>query len=599
MAISNLVTPGQTTERPSVSSFFGQSNANTSTEKVSSSMLSDSFIDSTVNMLKGLSDEIARIQNTAKKTLAGFDKIINSIRELNRSITMRFKSLNSELTASRVDFLRGVLNAPEQPTPELGGGSPVIVMKNDQPAAATPAAAPSAPTSLLDMLTSAAGEAALTQTITKLFSGGSFLSSILPLIFNPATLAAGGFLALAYFAGKARAENPEGWLDFQLKMRSGAERAKVITGPEEETKKYGPVQESGVIAPGEVLKRNKLTKEDVASSKGNIVTLKDGRWFDTTSKSDKLQSPETNPNKTKGSTPTVSSTATPAEAVAAPASTPGATSVSTASSTSSSMPAAAPSAVPTNSAAPSVMNSSPGSASSTGAPTIKPAPPATPLPAISGNDPEAAPTGAPTRGSLRNSLDKSIPVNPLENSGSTNNDANSGNLKAGNVGGVDEKSANAETNSIQSKLGITGSAEKVKADAGNLKAKNIGGVDADQQGMQPDVVPNSQDSKPSQLSISSGTPSLNSNANPNSMLNVDSAERMIETKVIQMAEVIRMQSSNKASSNQPIVMNNTTTSNSSSSEGGEGNNVSGQNFPLSAINPLIQEFLAKQNVNYQ
>jgi hypothetical protein len=49
----------------------------------------------------------------------------------------------------------------------------------------------------------------------------------------------------------------------------------------------------------------------------------------------------------------------------------------------------------------------------------------------------------------------------------------------------------------------------------------------------------------------------------------------------------------------PIVMNNSSTTNSSSADGGEGNNVAGQNFPLSATNPHIQEFLAKQNVQYQ
>jgi hypothetical protein len=49
----------------------------------------------------------------------------------------------------------------------------------------------------------------------------------------------------------------------------------------------------------------------------------------------------------------------------------------------------------------------------------------------------------------------------------------------------------------------------------------------------------------------------------------------------------------------PVVMNNSSTTNNSSSSGGEGNNVSGQNFPLTAINPHIQEFLQKQNMQYQ
>jgi hypothetical protein len=49
----------------------------------------------------------------------------------------------------------------------------------------------------------------------------------------------------------------------------------------------------------------------------------------------------------------------------------------------------------------------------------------------------------------------------------------------------------------------------------------------------------------------------------------------------------------------PVVMNNTSTSNSSSADGGEANNIAGQNFAMSAINPAIQEFLSKQNVQYQ
>jgi hypothetical protein len=229
MAISNLVSPGQASERPSVSAFFGQSYTSGATQKVSSTMMSDSFVDSTMNMLKGLTTEIARIQATAKKTLAGFDKVINSIRELNRSITMRFRTLNNELTASRVDFLRGVLNAPEMPAPDLGG-APILVMKNDQPSTEPPKKDPEKAPSLLDMLMSAAGEAVLGQVITKMFTGGTFLSSLIPLIFNPVTLAAGGFLSLAYFAGKARAENPEGFLEFMRKVNSGAARAEQITG---------------------------------------------------------------------------------------------------------------------------------------------------------------------------------------------------------------------------------------------------------------------------------------------------------------------------------------------------------------------------------
>ena len=187
------------------------------------------------------------------------------------------------------------------------------------------------------------------------------------------------------------------------------------------------------------------------------------------------------------------------------------------------------------------------------APTAEPRPATAPAPAA----PTAAPTGAPTRGSLKGALGKSLPVAPPTDSG-----------------GASEGEAKAEPK----------------------KEPGVGGADTDNQGMQQDVVAE----KPTRLSMSSESPSLTPTEDPkNSLLSVDYAERMMDTKMIQMAEVIRMQNTNKTVSNQPIVMNNSSTTNSSSSSGGEGNNVSGQNFPLSAINPHIQEFLQKQNMQYQ
>jgi hypothetical protein len=536
MAISNLVSPGQASERPSVSAFFGQSYTSGATQKVSSTMMSDSFVDSTMNMLKGLTTEIARIQATAKKTLAGFDKVINSIRELNRSITMRFRTLNNELTASRVDFLRGVLNAPEMPAPDLGG-APILVMKNDQPAA-TPTPAPNAAPSLLDMLMSAAGEAILGQAITKMFTSGgtivkTLISALVPLIFNPGVLGAAGFIALAYFAGKARAENPEGFVEFMNKMKTGGEKSKVITGPEEETKKFGPLKESGIITGPEILKRNNLTQQDVVSTKfneatkSNIMTVKDGRWIDLSSKSDKLQPPETHPDYVE----------------------PGYTTPSGNLLKEPQTPAQKSQANRTKAAAPVATAPAPATPAA-----------AAPAPAT----PAAAPSGAPTRGSLKGALNNSLPVAPPTD-----------------TGGQDEGTP---TKKPDDKGGP--SPEQLK-DA--QKEPGVGDVDPDNKGMQPDIVAE----KPTKLSMSAENPK-------NNLLSVDSVERMMDTKVIQMAETVRMQSTNRTgATNQPIVMNNSSTTNSSSSSGGEGNNVSGQNFPLTAINPHIQEFLQKQNMQYQ
>lgn len=519
MAISNLVSPGQASERPSVSAFFGQSYTAGATQKVSSTMMSDSFVDSTMNMLKGLTTEIARIQATAKKTLAGFDKVINSIRELNRSITMRFRTLNNELTASRVDFLRGVLNAPEMPTPDLGG-APVLVMRNDQPAA-TPTPAPNAAPSLLDMLMSAAGEAVLGQAITKMFTSGgtivkTLISSLVPLIFNPATLGAAGFVALAYFAGKARAENPEGFLEFMRKVNSGAARAEQITGGNDQN---APNPNADIsrkrLSPPEFLKQQGVISsigdagKVVEKIKGSIVTLKDGRWFDNT-KSTKIEPAETHPDYVEPGYTTPSGNLlkepqTPAQK-------------SQANRAKASAPAAAPVGAPT-------AEPRPAPAPATPAPTPAPSKP----PTDSGGANEGEAKGAPTRGSLKGALNKSLPI---------------------------------------------------KDQAGD--------IDPDNKGMQPDIVAE----KPTKLSMSAENPK-------NNLLSVDSVERMMDTKVIQMAETVRMQSTNRTGANQPIVMNNSSTTNSSSSSGGEGNNVSGQNFPLSAINPHIQEFLQKQNMQYQ
>jgi hypothetical protein len=49
----------------------------------------------------------------------------------------------------------------------------------------------------------------------------------------------------------------------------------------------------------------------------------------------------------------------------------------------------------------------------------------------------------------------------------------------------------------------------------------------------------------------------------------------------------------------PTVVNNTTTNNSKESAGGETNNVVGQNLPMVATDPFMQEWIARQNVIFQ
>jgi hypothetical protein len=489
-------------------------------------MMSDSFVDSTMNMLKGLNSEIARIQATAKKTLAGFDKVINSIRDLNRGITMRFRTLNNELTASRIDFLRGVLNAPEMPTPDLGG-APVLVMKNDQPVEPRKDEPPAAGggLSLTDVLGALAGMGLAKDIIAWMPKVAAFFTTTLGGAFLAA--AGGGLVALAgaMFAAAGLGDLIENWLGIKKRladlentveyqeMRSQQQKAaeKAAGGPGGPQGRADRMQQRANIIKKFDLKMGDLSQDP---NNINIMVHKDGRKFDLTTGEVVPGTASSTPNYSpRATTPTVSNATSPT------------------SRRKANLPQITQSSETTG--APTATNGSNFTPRPTTERNFTPRT-ATPLP-VATPTAEAAPAGAPTRRSLKGALEKSLPVKPLT---------------------------------------------EVK-DQG-------GGADIDNKGMQPDIVAE----KPTSLSMAPEN-------SKNSLLSVDSAERMIDTKVIQMAEIIRRQSTNRTVSNQPIVMNNTSTSNSSSTEGGEGNNVAGQNFPLSAINPHIQEFLAKQNVQYQ
>lgn len=140
MAISNLVAPqGQSFNRPGVSAFFGAGNspANDNVQKVSSSMFDETFFTNVLQALTSLGSELTRVQETANKTVLGLNKVISSLKDLSKGIAQRFGALNSEISAGRVDMARNMINAPAAPA--LDDGLPVIVAKDDKPA--TPAAA--------------------------------------------------------------------------------------------------------------------------------------------------------------------------------------------------------------------------------------------------------------------------------------------------------------------------------------------------------------------------------------------------------------------------------------------------------------------------
>jgi hypothetical protein len=360
MAISNLLPAGGANDnRPNLKQFFGKSPtvANDNVERVSSGMFSNSFVDSVVTTLHSLVEEIAKITDIAKSVIASFGTIIKSLKNLNKDVTTRFRVLNNELNASRIDFIRTVLAIPKTEAPvRIDGMSVNIKQEETKKDGGGEDDGTSFIQKILELwLIKKLGDGALgllkslidfakgamntlikfaLETLPKLLAllegaASPLANAARTLVFGPAApilVAGAGFLALAAWAGRQRIENPEGWEQFLGKMRGAGERSKVITGPQAETEKFGPLKESGVVKPAQVLKANGLTKADVdtKNSTDDIVTIKDGRWFDTKSKSTELQPAETNPIINKGR-PTQS---TPAAPAGAPAGAPAATSSS-------------------------------------------------------------------------------------------------------------------------------------------------------------------------------------------------------------------------------------------------------------------------------
>jgi hypothetical protein len=111
MAISNLVSPGKKIDLPGVSTFFGtqERSANDNVQKVSSTMLSDSMVSSVIETLKVFTSEIGRLQETSKNIVRSFVGLIKSFKNLNRDISVRFKTLSTEMNASRLDFVRNIM----------------------------------------------------------------------------------------------------------------------------------------------------------------------------------------------------------------------------------------------------------------------------------------------------------------------------------------------------------------------------------------------------------------------------------------------------------------------------------------------------------
>jgi hypothetical protein len=193
MAIAQLATGRvEATERPKPE----PKAQNERVEKKSSTMFEESDFGGLVIMLSDLTTQLARINETAKKTVIGINKTIKSLRDLGKTIVKDFRGLNSEIAASRVNLSGLALGGdtiiegapmPVAPvTPEIKAGTPTTA----------PGSATDITKTITDVVTSMLGGAKAISALGGFLSqmGASALGSLATFF---ASSLGGAFLAAA------------------------------------------------------------------------------------------------------------------------------------------------------------------------------------------------------------------------------------------------------------------------------------------------------------------------------------------------------------------------------------------------------------------
>jgi hypothetical protein len=305
MAISNLIVGGQSFERPNVGAFFGKSPAgsNDNVEQVSSNFFGNDMFKAINGAIGVIGKELSKLQDFSKNIIKSFDALIKITRDLNRDITRRFRDTNDHMNQSRLDFLRSVMLTPV-PASDRATTIGALVDKAEQKQTEAPPAEEKK--SFLDSMLDLAGLAENAKDAFDLakkygprimqgaraFVGGAGL---------PITALAGGLVALAYQRKQAQEADPLGAENFDRATASGAKRAEVIQGPEADANapNAGADISRKKLSPPDFLMREGIikmpseAKNVIANIKGDIITLKDGRYFD--NKEQILRNPDGTP----------------------------------------------------------------------------------------------------------------------------------------------------------------------------------------------------------------------------------------------------------------------------------------------------------------
>jgi hypothetical protein len=298
MTISNLSNQGQKEkqQRPNVSAFFGNvmtgKAKGSSSEQTGSTMMPDPMIRSTIKMIKKINEPLLNMHNSAKKTLVGFDKILVSIADLNRNITMRFRTLNSELTASRTEFLRAVLRAHQEnqaTNASLGAGatglgSPDLYKKNNRTPDEKKKQAPNS--TFMDMLETALDAFGLGKSIIRGLARFAVSPVGLVLLAGTATFTA---FAAAMFGIAKVADMVEDALGLKEKYKARMETQEYKDMQETQSKITEDARNRNIGGGDRIKLMEKTLKDNNLSQKADgltydqskgIITTKDGRRFD-------------------------------------------------------------------------------------------------------------------------------------------------------------------------------------------------------------------------------------------------------------------------------------------------------------------------------
>jgi hypothetical protein len=609
MAITNLNAGGAGGNRPPVGAFFGKSAANDNMQKISSDFISKDVVGSVLDAIGGISVELKKIQQFSKDAIKGFERLVADMRKLNNEITSKFKSVNAQMKKDNMEFLRSITRSYAagealQPVSEAnapGAGVASATATNETKSNDKP----EEKKSFVDSISNLADLADTAKDVFDLakkygprvmqgarnFVGGAGL---------PITALAGGMIALAYHRKQAQEADPLGAENFDRSISSGAKRAEVIQGPEAD--KNAPNAGADIsrqkLSPPDFLMREGIIQKPseaqnvIASIKGQTITLKDGRYYD--SNEQILRNPDGSPAGKAQVNQTVNvggdTTVTQAAGTVA-ASTPAGETITAASPTAE-----------TTTTTPPASTAQTASSAETGTPMkvadIPPSAPPADVPA-EGNTPAAKEAGAPTPAAAP------APAAASKFIGSPSNIDEEDFSNLANVSGVQvEKGKDLPDKAMMTLDAMMendpeGTARKYPAWVLEQYAKQNGkGSPAGGAGDQttPELGGGAGGTPAAEGGSTGGSGSM---GGPEEKAGgpAGAPEAAPAAPPSVPSDLVPPSQANQET--KPVVINNESSSSSGSVSNPEGNASSGQNLPMTAQNDSLSEYFAKQNVEYQ